>query len=63
MIEVEVKVRADHEQIRPILKKIGAVKIKTEIQSDTYFAAPHRDFAKTDEALRIRSLDDHSVLT
>jgi adenylate cyclase, class 2 len=63
MIEVEVKVRADHEQIRPILKKIGAVKIKTEVQSDTYFAAPHRDFAKTDEALRIRSLDDHSVLT
>ena len=33
------------------------------IQSDTYFAAPHRDFAKTDEALRIRSLDGQAVLT
>jgi adenylate cyclase class 2 len=63
MIEVEVKARADHEKVRPILKKIGAVKVKTEIQSDTYFAAPHRDFAKTDEALRIRSLDGQSVVT
>lgn len=63
MIEVEVKVKADHEKTRPILKKIGAVKVKTEIQSDTYFAAPHRDFAKTDEALRIRSENGKSVLT
>jgi adenylate cyclase, class 2 len=63
MIEVEVKVRADHEKIRPILKKIGAAKSKVEAQSDTYFAAPHRDFAKTDEALRIRVEDGKSVLT
>jgi adenylate cyclase, class 2 len=63
MIEVEVKVKADHENVRPILKKIGAVKVRIEIQSDTYFAAPHRDFAKTDEALRIRSLDGQAVLT
>lgn len=63
MIEVEVKVKVDHEKVRPILKKIGAAKVKTEIQSDTYFAAPHRDFAKTDEALRIRSLDGQAVLT
>jgi len=63
MIEVEVKVRADHEKIRPILKKIGAAKSKVETQSDTYFAAPHRDFAKTDEALRIRLEDGKSVLT
>lgn len=63
MIEVEVKVKADHEEARPIIKKIGAAKIKTEIQSDTYFAAPHRDFAKTDEALRIRSLDGQATLT
>lgn len=63
MIEVEVKVKADHEDIRPILKKIGAAKFRTEIQSDTYFAAPHRDFAKTDEALRIRSLDGLATLT
>lgn len=63
MIEVEVKVRADHSKVRTVLKKIGAVKVGVEIQSDTYFAAPYRDFAKTDEALRIRSLDGQAVLT
>ncbi|HWR25908.1 MAG TPA: class IV adenylate cyclase [Methanosarcina sp.] len=63
MIEVEVKVRADHSKVRSILEKLGAKKIGVEHQSDIYFAAPHRDFAKTDEALRIRSFDGKSVLT
>ena len=63
MIEVEVKVRADHSKARTILRNIGATEIRTEIQADTYFAAPHRDFAKTDEALRIRSFDGKAVLT
>jgi adenylate cyclase class 2 len=30
---------------------------------DTYFNSPDRDFAKTDEALRIRSVDGRSVMT
>lgn len=63
MIEIEVKVRADHSKARSILKKIEAVKLGVESQSDIYFAAPYRDFAKTDEALRIRSLDGKAVLT
>lgn len=63
MIEIEVKVRADHSKARPILDKIGAIKIGVESQSDIYFAVPYRDFAKTDEALRIRSLDGKAVLT
>jgi adenylyl cyclase CyaB, putative len=63
MIEIEVKVRIDHSKAHPILEKIGAVKLGVENQSDIYFAAPHRDFAKTDEALRIRSLNDQAVLT
>ena len=63
MIEIEVKVRADHSKVRSILKNIGATKIGVENQSDSYFAAPHRDFAKTDEALRIRSLEGQAVLT
>jgi len=63
MIEVEVKVRADHSKVRSILKDIGAIETGVEVQADTYFAAPHRDFAKTDEALRIRSLDGQAVLT
>jgi adenylate cyclase class 2 len=63
MIEVEVKVKVDHDKARPILKKIGAIKVKVEDQSDTYFTAPHRDFIKTDEVLRIRSLEGKAVLT
>jgi adenylate cyclase, class 2 len=63
MIEIEVKVRADHSKACSILKKMGAVKLGVENQSDVYFAAPYRDFAKTDEAFRIRSLDGKAVLT
>lgn len=63
MIEIEVKVRAEHARVRPFLENLGAEKVKVEEQSDAYFAAPHRDFAKTDEAIRIRSLDGKSILT
>lgn len=63
MIEVEVKAKADLSKVRSILERIGAEKIRVEEQSDTYFAAPHRDFAITDEALRIRNLDGRAVLT
>ena len=63
MIEVEVKVRADHSKIRPVLIEMGASKVGVEEQSDIYFAAPYRNFAETDEALRIRSLGGQSVLT
>ncbi|HII79647.1 MAG TPA: class IV adenylate cyclase [Methanosarcina sp.] len=63
MLEVEVKVRADHSKIRPVLLEMGASKIGVEEQSDVYFAAPYRNFAKTDEALRIRSMGGQAVLT
>jgi adenylate cyclase class 2 len=32
-------------------------------QVDCYFNHPERDFAKTDEALRIRTVDENSVIT
>lgn len=54
MYEVEVKVRADHERVRERLDAIGATPLGTVRQVDTYFDAPDRDFAETDEALRIR---------
>lgn len=63
MIEVEVKVRVDHSEIRPVLSEMGASKVGVEEQSDVYFAAPYRNFARTDEALRIRSLGGQAVLT
>lgn len=56
MIEVEVKAKINSfEEIEEKLAQIGAVKIKDEFQEDIYFNSPVADFAKTDEALRIRT--------
>lgn len=54
MYEVELKVRADHETVRQRLETLGATREARVHQVDTYYDAPHRDFAETDEALRIR---------
>lgn len=56
MYEVEVKVRADHDAVRERLTALDAQSLGTVVQVDTYFDAPHRDFAATDEALRIREV-------
>lgn len=56
MIEVEVKAKIDNfEDMREKLNNLGAVKTKEEFQEDIYFNSPIVDFAKTDEALRIRT--------
>ncbi|WP_348609135.1 class IV adenylate cyclase [Halobaculum rarum] len=54
MYEVEVKVRVDHDGVRARLADIDATRVRRVRQVDTYYDAPHRDFAETDEALRIR---------
>ncbi|WP_336038194.1 class IV adenylate cyclase [Halobacterium yunchengense] len=54
MYEVEVKVPADHDAVRGALAALGVERAETVAQADTYFDAPHRDFAETDEALRVR---------
>ena len=54
MYEVEVKVRAPHRQVRARLAELDCEPLGGVTQVDTYFDAPHRDFAETDEALRIR---------
>lgn len=54
MYEVEVKVRADHGQVRERLTEFDADARGRIIQEDTYYDVPHRDFRETDEALRIR---------
>lgn len=56
MYEVEVKVRADHDGVRQRLAELDARRLGTVVQVDTYFDAPHRDFAETDEALRVREV-------
>ncbi len=59
MYEVELKVRTAHESVRKRLEEIGATRVESVRQEDVYYDAPDRDFAQTDEALRIReeSLD------
>lgn len=61
MIEVEVKAKVKNfSDIKEKLIEMGALKIKDEYQSDTYFNAPDRDFGVTDEALRIREIPENS---
>jgi adenylate cyclase class 2 len=56
MIEVEVKAKIDNFQdMEKKLENLGAIKSKKEFQEDIYFNSPIVDFAKTDEALRIRT--------
>ncbi|MFB6298513.1 MAG: class IV adenylate cyclase [Salinirussus sp.] len=54
MYEVEIKQRASHETVRPRLSEMDAEPLGAVEQVDTYYDAPHRDFAETDEALRVR---------
>lgn len=58
MYEVELKVRATHEEVRQELESAGARPLGTVDQRDVYFDAPHRDFAARDEALRLREETD-----
>ena len=64
MIEVEVKARINSfNEMENRLKDLGAVKSKEEFQKDIYFASPVVDFAKTDEALRIRTTNNDTFIT
>jgi adenylate cyclase class 2 len=64
MLEVEIKF--------PVLD-LGALETRLEVQgaefksrkreSDHYHNAPHRDFARTDEAIRVRETDDSNYIT
>jgi adenylate cyclase class 2 len=54
MYEVEMKVRANHDRVRERLAEQGTTSRGRLTQWDTYYNAPARDFAETDEALRVR---------
>ena len=65
MLEIELKVQVpDLERVRERLLSLNALSEGGEIsERDVYFNAPHRDFAETDEALRLRYYDGSSTLT
>ncbi|MCS7104639.1 MAG: class IV adenylate cyclase [Thermofilaceae archaeon] len=52
--EVEVKARANLEQVKTRLKELGARLVKVEDQVDTYFEHPCKSLMASDEALRLR---------
>lgn len=54
MYEVELKLQTSHDSLRETLADHGADHVDSRSQTDTYYDAPHREFAETDEALRIR---------
>jgi adenylate cyclase class 2 len=65
-MEIEIKARvADFDSIKPRLKAIGAKFVERRREIDEYFSLKSRDFWKTLECLRIRSLPDsgEAILT
>jgi len=63
-LEVEQKFRvADWADIERRLSAMGAQIEPPVAQSDVYFAHPSRDFAQTDEALRIRRVGRRNFIT
>jgi len=64
LFEVELKFRVtDPDCLRGRLDELGAIWGPAVPQSDRYFAHPSRDFAATDEALRLRTVGTETVLT
>jgi adenylate cyclase class 2 len=64
MMEIEVKAPLpDVDMIRKKVSELGGRDFGTSIQVDEYFAHPSRDFAITDEALRLRTENDLTVIT
>jgi adenylate cyclase class 2 len=64
MLEVEAKYRtADWDAVRAKLAEWGAAADNAREDADHYFNAPDRDFAKTDEAVRLRRIGPANFLT
>jgi adenylate cyclase class 2 len=62
--EVELKFRvADPAALEQALVAVAARFREPLEQVDRYFAHPARDFARTDEALRLRRVGDHVAIT
>jgi adenylate cyclase, class 2 len=64
MLEVEVKFAgADFGAVEQQLRHWGAAEDPPRTDADHYFNAPDRDFAVTDEALRLRRIGERNFVT
>lgn len=64
MLEIEIKSRCDdHAPVIERLGSIGARLAESRRENDLYLSHPARDFRSTDEALRLRQVNDTVILT
>jgi adenylate cyclase, class 2 len=64
LLEVEAKYRLpDRDRLEAKLAELNAIDHGGRTDVDTYLNAPDRDFAKTDEALRLRRIGEKLLLT
>src|SRR5260370_41861882 len=64
MLEIEMKFpMADFAALERTLSSWGAVRAESQTDADHYFNAPDRDFARTDEALRLRRIGPANYVT
>ncbi len=64
MLEVEIKSYCDDpNSLRAAIVSLGGVLEDSLTEEDSYFNHPSRDFAETDEALRIRRTPEGQVVT
>jgi adenylate cyclase class 2 len=64
MLEVELKFRVHAgDELARTLKRMGALEKGVVEQVDEYFAHPNRNFAETDEALRVRRVGQRNLVT
>jgi adenylate cyclase class 2 len=64
MLEVEMKFPVTRfDAVQKQLAAWGGAAAETLDEADCYFNAPDRDFAQTDEALRLRSIGDANFVT
>lgn len=64
MLEVEMKFKVPQRELTLAhLQRLGFRASGKRLESDRYYNAPDRDFARTDEALRIRQVGNDCQLT
>lgn len=64
MLEVEVKYRLDdRSKLEAGLRRLKAQRTSLHLEADHYFNAPDRDFRQSDEAFRLRRIENRNLLT
>ncbi|MCU0847409.1 MAG: class IV adenylate cyclase [Spirochaetes bacterium] len=63
-LEIEIKAYADDlAEFERGIRRIGGLFLRNEEMADLYFGHPSRNFASTDEALRLRRIGDQTLIT